>query len=160
MPTCRRTTLVEAEFETVWTFYDDVAELEVLTPDWMGLRVAQVIGPDGQATSDPDGYRPGTEIHLEWQPAGVLPASEWVVEITDRSVEPGSAIFVDEQVGGRGPYDSWRHVHRFEDLGGETMVHDEVTYRAPGAGDLPVATPLLAAMLWYRHRRTRSLLEE
>ena len=157
MPTSQRTSLIDAEYETVWNFYDRVDELELLTPDWMGLRVARVIGPDGR--SDPDGYLPGTEIHLELRPVERLPASEWVVEITDREVSDGRAYFVDEQVGDRGPYGEWRHTHRFADLGDATMLHDRIEYRVPGAGSLPLATPLLAGMLWYRHRKTRALLE-
>ena len=157
MPTCQRTGVIDADFETVWNFYDGIEELKRLTPDWAGLRVSRVIGPDGRP--DPDGYPLGTDVHLEWRPLRIGPASEWVVEITERDVGSEEAVVVDEQVGDRGPYDEWRHVHRFVDLGGETMVRDRIDYRVPGAGDLPLATPLLAGLLWYRHRRTRALLE-
>ena len=160
MLTCRRTTILEADFETVWAFYDDVDELRRLTPNWIGLTVPTVIGPDGTPEPDPDGYAVGTEIHIRMRPFGLFETDEWVVRITDREVGDGSAFFVDEQVGDHGPYEAWRHVHRFEDLGGETVLHDEVTYRVPGAGNLPVATPFLAWMLRYRHRRTRALLED
>ena len=156
MPTYRRTSLLETDFETVWTFYDDVDELELLTPEWIGLRVTRAVGPDGRP--DPDGYEVGTRVHLEMCPFGLFTTDEWVVEITDRHVDEDGATFVDEQVGDRGPYEEWRHVHRFVDLGDETVLSDEVNYRVPGAGDLPLATPFLAAILWYRHRQTRELL--
>ena len=157
MPTYQRTSVIDADYETVWSFYDRVDELETLTPDWMGLRVARAIGPEGQR--DPDGYLPGTAIRLELRPFGVGPPTEWVVEITDREVRDGRATFVDEQIGDRGPYVEWRHTHRFADLGDATMLHDRIAYRVPGAGDLPLATPLLAGLLWYRHRKTRAVLE-
>ncbi|WP_126664821.1 SRPBCC family protein [Haloterrigena salifodinae] len=157
MPTHQRTSTIDADFETVWAFYDGIDEPERLTPDWTGLRVARAIGPEGQP--GPDGYLPGTEVHLELQPFGLGPTSEWVVEITEREVWDGRAWFVDEQVGDRGPYEEWRHAHRFADLGDATVVHDRITYRVPGAGDRPLATPLLAGMLWHRHRKTRALLE-
>lgn len=160
MPTCERASVIDADFETVWAFYDRVDELEILTPDWMGLRIPRVVGPDG--TTDPDGYHVGTEVHLEFQPFGleVVPALEWVVEIVDREVSEDRAVFVDEQVDDRGPYEYWRHTHQFVDLGGETLVRDRIGYRVPAAGNLPVATPALSAMLWYRHRKTRTLLAE
>ncbi|MFC3959445.1 SRPBCC family protein [Halovivax cerinus] len=159
MPTYQASSVIDAPFETVWGFYDDAAGLERLTPDWLGLREPTVIGPDGEP--DPDTFRPGTTISLELAPLGIsgLPGSSWVVEIVDREVEDERASFVDEQVGDGGPFAAWRHVHRFVDLGDETLLVDRITYRLPTAGDLPLATPALAALVWYRHRRTRKLLE-
>jgi len=157
MPTCQRTAVIDAGFETVWAFYDSLDELELLTPDWVGLRLTHVTGPDGE--SAPDSYEVGTEIHIRTRLLDLLTGEPWVVEIVDREVTDDEAVFVDDQVGDRGPFAEWRHLHRFVDLGEKTMIHDHVTYRVPGAGSLPVSTPLLAAMLWYRHRKTRSLLE-
>ncbi len=158
MPTYQAASVIPADFETVWEFYDDVAGLQRLTPNWVGLRITEVVGPDGEP--DPAELGPGTEIHVELRPFGlsILPAIEWVSEIVEREVSDDQAVFVDEQVGDRGPFERWRHTHQFVDLGGETLVHDRITYRLPGAGDLPLATPGLAAMLWHRHRRTRTLL--
>lgn len=155
MPTCKRTSIVDAEFETVWGFYDGVEELKTLTPDWLWLRVPEIEGPDG---GEPDGYEVGTKLHLETRPFDLFTASEWVVEITEREVSEGRARVVDEQVGDRGPFEAWRHTHRFVDLGDETVVHDRIDYEVPGTDSLPLATPLLVGMLWYRHRRTRDLL--
>jgi ligand-binding SRPBCC domain-containing protein len=31
----------------------------------------------------------------------------------------------------KGPYDLWDHVHRFETVGGGTLMTDEVVYRVP-----------------------------
>ncbi|WP_241431961.1 SRPBCC family protein [Natrialba chahannaoensis] len=84
MPTCERCLVFPVAFETVWEFYDGVEELTVLTPDWTGMSVSHAVGPDGEP--DPDGYRVGTEVHLELQPLGIgwVPESEWVVEIVER----------------------------------------------------------------------------
>jgi ligand-binding SRPBCC domain-containing protein len=38
------------------------------------------------------------------------------------------------------------------------MVHDHIEYELPGGTALALATPVLAAMRWYRHRKTRGLL--
>ncbi len=37
--------------------------------------------------------------------------------------------FVDEQI--RGPFSRWRHEHRFEEVGGETLMTDRIEYDAP-----------------------------
>lgn len=160
MPTYEKASVISAEFETVWEFYDDVAELERLTPDWMGLRIPRVVGPDGK--EDPDEYLVGTQIQIETTPfrSSLLPTTEWTVEIVDREVADDRAYFVDEQVGDDGPFEFWRHLHQFAELGEETLVHDRITYRVPHVERLPLATPLLAGMLWHRHRRTRALLAE
>ncbi|MDQ2049244.1 cyclase [Natronolimnohabitans sp. A-GB9] len=124
MPTYERVSVIPADFETVWEFYDGVEELEILTPDWTGMAVSHTVGPDGDL--DPDGYRVGTEVHLELQPFGLdsAPKREWVVEIVEREVNDDRASFVDEQLEGRGPYETWRHTHRFAGLGDETVVHE------------------------------------
>lgn len=159
MPSYQKASVIHADFDTVWEFYDGVKELEILMPEWVGLRIAQVLGPDD--THDQDSYVPGTVIHLETHPFGsrLFPEIEWVVEITERDEQPNRASFVDEQVGDQGPFERWRHEHVFVDLDGETLVYDRITYRVPSAGNLPLATPLLAGMLWYRHKQTRELLE-
>ena len=157
MPSVQRASVIDADFETVWNFYDDVDELRRLTPGWLDLEIPRVVGPDGEL--DPDRYAVGTEIHLQSRLLDLFAGGEWVVEITEREVAGGRAQFVDEQVGDRGPFESWRHRHRFVDLDGETLLHDRVTYRLPVGGDLPLATPGLALMFWHRHRRTRQLLE-
>lgn len=160
MPTYQTSSVIDAPFETVWEFYDSAAGLERLTPDWLGLQRPRVVGPDGEP--DPAEFRPGTRIDLELRPFGLsgLPGSAWTVEITDREVADDRASFVDEQVGDSGPFESWRHTHRFVDLGEETLLVDRIAYRVPKAGNLPLATPPLAAFLWYRHRRTRALLAD
>ncbi|WP_247730717.1 SRPBCC family protein [Halovivax limisalsi] len=156
----RTASVIEADVETVWDFYGDAEELRALTPDWLGLSIRAIAGPDGDG--DPETYHVGTEITLELAPFGIegLPGTEWTVEIVEREVRADRAHFVDEQVGDRGPFERWRHTHRFVDLGGgETLLVDDIEYRLPFVGDRPLATPALAAMLWYRHRLTRRLLE-
>ncbi|MFP8953894.1 hypothetical protein ACLI4Z_13145 [Natrialbaceae archaeon A-arb3/5] len=54
MPTYEAASVLPVDFETVWSFYDSVDELEILTPDWTGMRVSHAIGPDGEF--DPDSY--------------------------------------------------------------------------------------------------------
>lgn len=156
--TYRKTSTVAADLDTVWEFYDDVDELRILTPDWFGLRIPRVVGPDGEPGQHR--YLVGTTVHIELQPFGWnwLPETEMVVEITDRKVGERERYFVDELVEEGGPYQHWRHEHRFVDEGTETRIADEISYRV--AGGLPLVTPLLAGILWHRHRKTRTLLTD
>lgn len=156
----RTASVIEADFETVWDFYGNAAGLQALTPDWLGLTVRAITGPEGDP--DPETYDVGTELSLELAPFGIdgLPGTEWTTEIVEREVASDRAHFVDEQVADRGPFARWRHTHRFVEVSvDETLLVDDVEYRLPYVGDRPLATPGLAAMLWYRHRLTRQLLE-
>lgn len=152
--TYQKTTVVSADMDTVWEFYDDVDELRVLTPDWVGLRITKVTDENGELVKV--SYHVGNRIHLESQPlnCGWLPGIEWVVEITDRHIGERERYFVDEQVGDRGPYETWRHTHRFVDLSEGTLIHDKITT----SGGLPLTRPILAGMLGYRHWKTRKLV--
>jgi len=50
----------------------------------------------------------------------------WTTSITDWNPP---FEFVDVQL--KGPYRLWHHRHRFESLGDQTLMTDEVTYRLP-----------------------------
>jgi ligand-binding SRPBCC domain-containing protein len=71
-------------------------------------------------------------------------------------------LFVDEQLSG--PYRSWVHTHRLEDLGaGRTRISDEVRYALPWPPLSRLARPVVARQLArifsYRQRRVREMLE-
>jgi ligand-binding SRPBCC domain-containing protein len=157
--TYERSVRVAAPFERVWDFHSRVDGLEGLTPDWMGLRVEQVLGPDGE--SDPDVLESGAELHLSTAIAGIGPRQEWVSAITERERHDGAAYFRDEMR--EGPFPEWLHTHLFYRDGDETIVRDRVRYELPGGGLGrrlgPLAVVGFAPMFRYRHRRTRELLE-
>jgi ligand-binding SRPBCC domain-containing protein len=154
----RRTTRVEAPLETVWEFHSRIDGLEALTPGWMGLRVEEVRGPDGDP--DPDVLAVGSRIRMRLAPLG-LPGSSWTSRIVARERGDGSAWFRDDMVGG--PFAAWEHTHRFYADDGATVVDDEVRYELPlgalGRAVGPAARIGFEPMFRYRHRRTRELLE-
>ena len=99
----------------VFGFFADAANLELITPPWLGF---------GLVSAEPVAMRPGAlieyRLHLHRVPL------RWVSRIA--LWEPERA-FVDVQV--RGPYRLWRHRHEFEPLGASTVVRDRVDYALP-----------------------------
>ena len=104
----------------VFPFFADPANLEALTPPWLGFEVLTPLPlPRGEgALFD---YRVRVRgLSLRWRT---------LIE----TFVPGEK-FVDRQIAG--PYALWHHTHRFEDLppsgdlpGGGTRMTDQVRYR-------------------------------
>jgi ligand-binding SRPBCC domain-containing protein len=99
----------------VFEFFADAANLQALTPPWLHFRIV---------TPMPAEMRTGTLIDYRISLRGI--PLRWQSEITEWRPQE---LFVDEQR--RGPYRSWRHVHRFEEADGGTFVADEVTFSVP-----------------------------
>jgi len=159
MPTYRRETRIEAPLDVVWDFHSRKEGLEALTPDWMGLDVESVVGPDGEP--DPTVLDVGSELHLVTRPLDIGPRQRVVSRIVEREEREGAAHFSDEMV--EGPFREWLHTHTFFADGDATILRDEVGYRLPlgAAGDAvgPLAKVGFAPMFRFRHRRTRELLD-
>lgn len=160
-----RETRVRAPLDAVWEFHASVDGLLTLTPGWFGLEVESVTGPDGPAVdeSGPDELVEGTSIELSARPFGVAPRQRAisVVERREDRRDHGAALFRDRMI--EGPFEEWIHTHSFTADGEATVVRDRVEYRLPGRVGRMV-TPLLlvgfAPAFWYRHCRTRELLED
>jgi len=159
MATYERETRVRAPLEEVWDFHSHVSGLEELTPDWMGLRVEAVIGPDGER--NPDVLEAGSEIDLSMGPFGVGPRQHWTSLIVEREQEPGVAYFIDEMI--HGPFDTWVHTHQFFADGEETIVRDHLEYELPFGALGEAVTPFSGVgfeeMFRTRHARTQQALE-
>jgi len=93
MATYRRRSRIRAPLEAVWEFHSTTDGLEALTPNWMGLTVSSVHGPDGEL--DPEKLVEGTEISMQSKPFGVFPQSRWISRITDRREGEGYRMFRD-----------------------------------------------------------------
>ena len=159
MPTYERSVRVNAPFEEVWDFHSTEEGLVALTPGWMNIRIDAVRGPDGEP--DPEVLEAGSAAESSVPPFGGGPRPSWNSDIVARERQDGSAYFRD--VMGDGPLRGGTHTHMFDADDGETVVLGGVEYALPfGAlGDAlgPFARLGLAPMFWYRHRRTRDLLE-
>ncbi len=159
MATYQRETRVRAPLEGVWAFHSSVSGLEALTPEWMGLRVESVVGPDGE--TDPDVLETGAEISLSIRPFDVGPRQHWRSVIVTRERSDGSAFFRDEMVDG--PFETWVHTHSFFADGEETILRDHVEYVLPFGSIGDFATPFsrlgFEPMFRTRHKRTKAHLE-
>ncbi|MFP8953979.1 SRPBCC family protein [Natrialbaceae archaeon A-arb3/5] len=159
MATYDRETTVEAPLEDVWQFHSRATGLEAVTPDWMGLRVESVIGPDGEP--DPDVLDAGSEVAVSTCPFGVGPRQDWTSVITERERTDGAAYFRDEME--RGPFDQWVHTHAFFADGQRTILRDHVEYELPfgplGRLGTPFSVVGFDLMFRARHRLTKDRLE-
>ena len=102
--------------ETVFPFFADARNLEILTPPWLKFHVL---------ASGEIEMRAGVIIDYQLRIHG-LPV-RWRTEITGWN-PPFS--FCDEQR--RGPYRRWSHTHTFEEKDGGTLCRDKVIYAVPG----------------------------
>lgn len=155
----RRETVVDAPLSRVWEFHSTVDGLLALTPDWLGLSVERVRGPDGEL--DPTTLAEGSEISLSTRAFGIGPKQSWTSHIVERERSDDRAWFRDTMDDG--PFQRWDHTHLFEQADGGTRIVDRIEYELPpgavGRTVSPIAVVGLEPMFRYRHRRTKALLE-
>ncbi len=99
----------------VFEFFSRAENLESITPPWLNFRILKMDRPQ---------LEEGTLIDYRLRIKGV--PARWRTRIS-RWSPPEE--FMDSQL--KGPYDLWDHVHRFETVGGGTLMTDEVVYRVP-----------------------------
>lgn len=110
-----RSQIVPRPRREVFAFFADAANLERLTPSFLGFQIL---------TPLPIAMRAGALIDYRIRLHG-LPMM-WRTRID--AFEPDSS-FVDVQL--KGPYSHWRHTHTFRDVSGGTEVGDHVEYQLP-----------------------------
>lgn len=99
----------------VFGFFKSPANLEAITPPWLGFRVTHA--------SDAE-VREGTRIAYRLRMHGI--PFRWESRITEfRENE----LFADEQLVG--PYRYWYHRHLFRTVPGGVAIEDEVEYQLP-----------------------------
>ena len=131
---------------SVFAFFADAANLERMTPPWLGFRIR---------TPLPVELGPGARIDYSIR-LGPVPV-RWRTRI---DVWEPEKRFVDVQE--RGPYARWIHLHEFTPLGGGVLMRDRVSYALPlgPLGTLAHAAlvrALLARIFDYRFARAREL---
>ena len=107
--------MVARPLNEVFDFFSRSENLQELTPPWLHFHILSV---------DPQPIRKGTLIRysLRWR---IFPI-RWTTEIVEWDPPHG---FVDLQL--KGPYQLWRHQHRFVAEGNSTRILDEIEYRLP-----------------------------
>jgi len=135
---------IDAPPDAVFAFFSDAANLDAITPRWLGFRIL---------TPLPVTMRAGARIEYRLRLAGV-PAA-WRTRIANWDPPHG---FVDVQE--RGPFALWEHEHRFAPRGGGVLMRDVVRYSLPlgPLGALAHALAVraaLAAIFDHRFARVR-----
>lgn len=144
--TLERSQVVPRAADDVFRFFAAAANLEAITPPWLGFRMltaADVV------------MREGARLEYVLRIHGI--PIRWVSRI-DRW-DPGHS-FVDRQV--RGPYRLWEHTHEIEPHDDGAQVHDRVRYALPLGRIGELAHPLvrrdLDRIFDYRRDAVRRLL--
>lgn len=146
MHTLERTAIIDAPREEVFRFFEDPRNLERITPKWMGMTITRIDDLPVRAN-----FR--IEYMIRWMGVRI----PWVTLITDYDAPH---LFADIQA--KGPYKYWRHDHRFEELGNQTLMVDTVRYDLPlgPLGDIAhtlMVQRQLKRIFDYRARRIRKL---
>ncbi|HEV2909699.1 MAG TPA: TIGR01777 family oxidoreductase [Candidatus Eremiobacteraceae bacterium] len=139
--------VVRAPLETIFAFFSDPGNLAQLTPPEVDFKMN---------AKTPGDLRRGSVMEYSLKVHGIR--MKWESLITDWQA---GVRFVDHQV--RGPYELWRHEHRFAADPGGTRVRDLVAYSLPLAPLSGLALPLVRADLRtifaYRRAAVARLLE-
>lgn len=117
--------------DSVFPFFADAANLEVITPPELRFRFV---------TPLPIAMRAGARIQYRLSLYGT--PFGWTTEITRWDPPHG---FVDESV--RGPFALWRHEHRFDETPEGTRMSDVVRYALPLQPVGEIAHPIVRARL-------------
>jgi ligand-binding SRPBCC domain-containing protein len=150
MPLFEQSCVVRAPIADVFAFHLDTRNAARISP--RSMPVVAVRGSFPLAEGDV------VEIVVRLWPSPLR--QTWRVE-AERIVEP--TLVVDRML--QGPFPSWVHQHRFEDLGdGSTRITDHVDYHLPlgvlgSAADVVLVRRMLARTFRYRQSKTRELLE-
>jgi ligand-binding SRPBCC domain-containing protein len=141
---------VPASLPRVFAFFSDAANLEAITPPWLGFRIR---------TPLPIEMREGARIEYTLRLGGI--PVRWRTAIT-RWTPPagGRADFVDVQESG--PYALWEHTHEFEVRDGSVRMTDRVRYALPlgplgRAAHALLVRALLVRIFEHRSQRVREL---
>lgn len=103
--------------DQAWDFFSSPANLQTITPPYMGFRVI--------SKHQGDRMYPGQVIEYKVKPLLGIPMY-WMTEITH--VAEGK-MFVDEQR--KGPYRLWHHQHHFRTVANGVEMTDIVHYQLP-----------------------------
>ena len=107
--------LVPRPLEQVFVFFSRAENLEAITPEWLKFQVMSVV---------PEPIQKGSLIEYRLKLHGL--SLRWTSQIVEW--EPPHQ-FIDLQL--QGPYELWRHTHRFIAEGANTRIRDEVVYSLP-----------------------------
>lgn len=139
MRRARASIAIRASREAVFEFHSDPANLARVLPPGLPLRS---VGPSRLG--------PDARLRFSFGPFG----GQGIIRVWEPPLR-----FIDEQTFG--PFELWRHEHRFNQVAGRTWVTDIVEFalRQPARPLERCARPLVQAILVAKLRRTKEILE-
>jgi ligand-binding SRPBCC domain-containing protein len=149
MHVLQRETVLQAPISEAFSFFQDPRNLSGITPKWMGFDIVHI--DDGE-------MRAGLKIAYRIKWLGV--SLRWITKISE--YEPPHR-FLDVQT--KGPYNTWRHEHTFEETESGTIMRDLVRYQLPFGilGDVAhwlIVRRQLRRIFDYQARRIANLFAE
>ena len=130
----------------VFAFFSDAANLPRITPPGFALQITSPLPVLMEKGTILDYRIRLLGIPVHWQSL----IARW---------EPPH-LFTDEQLSG--PYKSWVHVHRFQELSAGTIIEDEVEYSLPcfQLGELahPWVRRQLRRIFYFREQAIKRIL--
>lgn len=143
----RRSSIIRTSQQALFAFHRDAANLPRISPPLPRVRVIAASTPLCEGDLQRIELRFGV-VHVPW-----------AARIT-KLAEPT----LIEDVQASGPFRRWRHRHRVAAHPQGAMLTDEIVFRLIPTpfGEFTeywLVRPALLAMLWWRHRQTRRLLE-
>ena len=143
-----RTTSVSTSAASLFAWHEAPGAFEKLTPPWERVALVRHVG----------GIRDGAQVSVR---VGRWPFSlRWDLEHCDYQA---GVSFTDVQV--KGPFTSWRHVHRMTPTGQDSCtLEDRIDFELPFGplGDVVArffVEPKLARLFDFRHDVTRKAFE-
>jgi len=108
---------IPASLDDVWYFFSNPHNLKFITPPYLDFQFLD--------ENLPTAIYAGQKIRYKVSPIFHIPI-RWTTVITKVEMKK---MFVDEQL--EGPYQFWRHEHRFVEKGSLVEMRDRITYRMP-----------------------------
>lgn len=137
------TSEIPATQRDLYEFHMDFSNVRIITPPIIITRFSRV----------PETMAAGSSIVVEINQLGI-----WIPwEITVKEVIP-NRLLVDEQ-NGKGPFQRWRHEHRFEESGSTSRLTDRIEYALPFGvlgkiADAVIMRFVQKRIFAYRHKKT------
>ena len=134
---------IPATQRELFDFHMDFSNVRIVTPPVISTRFSQV----------PETMTAGSSLVVEINQLGIW--MPW--EITVKEIIP-YRLLVDEQEG-KGPFQRWRHEHRFEEYGSISRLTDRIEYALPFGvfgkiADAVVMRFIQQRIFAYRHKKT------
>jgi ligand-binding SRPBCC domain-containing protein len=144
MPVFESSQLIARPIEEVFAFFRAPANLVMLSPGELHLRVVE----------GPVLIELGSRLVLKGRRWGI--PQRMVSEITAFEVP---FTFTDTQI--EGPLRRWVHAHRFGSVAGGTQISDRIEYEPPGGmlGFMVTASRLERDLRWIFEYRSQKLIE-